>query len=107
MAELTGKPGFAPPPSARTLSRRRAAALELIATITLTICLAIAAIAVTKGNRSSSRGDAAEWMSARTRTGPSSHARNWQLISARPASAEPAGRHTTPLPRGRPASSGL
>jgi hypothetical protein len=57
MAELTGVPGFAPPRRDNTTSRRRAAAIELIATVGLTISLAIAATAVSLGNRSLTRGE--------------------------------------------------
>jgi hypothetical protein len=57
MAELTGVPGFAPPRRDNTTSRRRAAAIELIATVGLTISLAIAATAVSLGNRSLARGE--------------------------------------------------
>jgi hypothetical protein len=52
MAELTGSPGFAAPLAGNTLSRRRAVALELVATVTLTVSLVIAATAVSLGNRS-------------------------------------------------------
>ncbi len=57
MAELTGVPGFAPPRRDNTTSRRRAAAIELIATVGLTISLVIAATAVSLGNRSLTRSD--------------------------------------------------
>jgi len=57
MAELTGNPGFAPPPTEKTLSRRHAVALELIATVALTVSLIVAATAVSMGNRSLARGD--------------------------------------------------
>jgi hypothetical protein len=52
MTELTGSPGFAAPLAGKKLSRRRAAALELVATVTLTISLVVAATAVSLGNRS-------------------------------------------------------
>ena len=52
MTELTGSPGFAPPLAGKKLSRRRAVALELVATVTLTISLVVAATAVSLGNRS-------------------------------------------------------
>jgi len=55
MAELTGSPGFAPK-NEKTLARRRAAAIELIATVGLTISLVVAATAVSLGNRSFTRG---------------------------------------------------
>jgi hypothetical protein len=52
MTELTGSPGFAPPLAGKKLSRRRAVALELVATVTLTISLVVAATVVSLGNRS-------------------------------------------------------
>ncbi len=57
MAELSGNPGFAPPRAEQTLSRRRAVALELIATLALTVSLVVAATAVSIGDRSLARGD--------------------------------------------------
>ena len=57
MAELTGVPGFAPPRRENTTSRRRAAAIELIAMVGLTISLVVAATAVSVGNRILTRGD--------------------------------------------------
>ncbi len=57
MAELPGKPGFVPPRTEQTLSKRRAVALELVATVALTISLVVAATAVSLGNRSLARGD--------------------------------------------------
>jgi hypothetical protein len=56
MAELTGNRGFAPPRAEQTLSRRRALALELIATGALTVSLIVAAAAVSVGDRSLARG---------------------------------------------------
>lgn len=52
MTELTGSPGFAAPLAGKTRSRRRAVAIELVATVTLTISLVVAATAVSLGNRS-------------------------------------------------------
>ena len=52
MTELSGSPGFAAPLAGKKLSRRRAVALELVATVTLTISLVVAATAVSLGNRS-------------------------------------------------------
>ena len=52
MTELPGSPGFAPPLAGKKLSRRRAVALELVATVTLTISLIVAGTAVSLGNRS-------------------------------------------------------
>jgi hypothetical protein len=49
MTELTGSPGFAAPLAGKKLSRRRAVALELVATVTLTISLVVAATAVSLG----------------------------------------------------------
>jgi hypothetical protein len=61
MAELTGNPGFAPPRAEQTLARRRQAiALELIATVALTVSLIVAATAVSMGNRLLTRADLAE-----------------------------------------------
>jgi hypothetical protein len=56
MAELTGSPGFAPR-SEKAQARKRAAAIQLIATVGLTISLVIAATAVSLGNRLLTRGD--------------------------------------------------
>ena len=56
MAELTGSPGFAPR-SEKTHARKRAAAIQLIATVGLTISLVIAATAVSLGNRLLTRGE--------------------------------------------------
>ena len=50
--ELIGSPGFAAPLAGKTRSRRRAVAIELVATVTLTISLVVAATAVSLGNRS-------------------------------------------------------
>lgn len=60
MTDLTGTPGFATHSAERTLSRRRALALELTATVALTVSLVIAATAVSLGNRSSARSDLIE-----------------------------------------------
>ncbi len=57
MAELTGNPGFAPPRAQQTLAKRHVAALELIATIALTVSLVVAATAVSIGDRLLARGD--------------------------------------------------
>jgi len=57
MAELTGNPGFAPPRAEQTLSKRHLAALELIATVALTVSLVVAATAVSIGDRLLARGD--------------------------------------------------
>jgi hypothetical protein len=61
MAELTGRPGFAPPKKQRTGSRRRQAIMiELLATATLTVSLVVAATAVSMGNKLLTRGDPLE-----------------------------------------------
>ena len=57
MAELTGNHGFAPPRAEQTLSKRHVAALELIATVALTVSLVVAATAVSIGDRLLARGD--------------------------------------------------
>ena len=57
MAELTGNPGFAPSRAEQTLSKRHVAALELIATVALTVSLVVAATAVSIGDRLLARGD--------------------------------------------------
>ena len=56
MAELTGRPGFAPR-SEKTQASKRAVAIQLIATVGLTISLVIAATAVSLGNRLLTRGE--------------------------------------------------
>jgi hypothetical protein len=56
MAELTGSPGFAPR-SEKAQARRRAAAIQLIATVGLTVSLVVAATAVSLGNRLLTRSD--------------------------------------------------
>jgi len=64
MTELTGKPGFAPPQGGHAQLRRRAMALELIATGALTISLIIAVTAVSVGQRSLARSHAPDPPSA-------------------------------------------
>jgi hypothetical protein len=59
MAELTGNPGFAPTRAEQLLSRRHAIALELFATVALTVSVLVAATAVSIGDRSLARGDVA------------------------------------------------
>ena len=49
MTELTGKVGFASPISEKVSSRKNTLGVELIATLTLAICLIIAATAVSIG----------------------------------------------------------
>ena len=60
MTEPTGNLGFAPPRANKALSRRRTAAVELAATVALTVSLVIAATAVSVGNRSLIRGEGTE-----------------------------------------------
>lgn len=52
MAQLTSKPGFAPPRAEKILLKRSALGLELLATVALTVSLVVAATAVSIGNRS-------------------------------------------------------
>jgi hypothetical protein len=49
MTELTGKVGFASPISEKKFASRRSTGIELLATLTLVICLVIAATAVSIG----------------------------------------------------------
>jgi len=58
MADLPGSLGFARPRTENTLSRRRAATIDLIATFSLTVSLLIAVTAVSLGNRSLARMEA-------------------------------------------------
>jgi hypothetical protein len=60
MAELTGNPGFAPPRPQKAFYGHYAVALELIATLALTVSLVVAATAVSLGNRSLARSDVVE-----------------------------------------------
>jgi hypothetical protein len=84
MAELTGMPGFAPPRRDNTASRRRAATIELIATVGLTISLAIAATAVSLGNRSLTRGELMDRGAIQSPAGLlPDQTDDWLLISAR------------------------
>ena len=84
MAELTGMPGFAPPRRENTTSRRRAAAIELIAMVGLTISLVVAATAVSVGNRTLTRGDLIERGGVPSPTGIlMDETDEWLLISAR------------------------
>lgn len=57
MTDPTGGLGFTPPRSKRALSRRRMI-IEIIATLSLTVSLVIAAAAVSIGNRVLTRDDA-------------------------------------------------
>jgi hypothetical protein len=54
MAQLAGNPGFAPSKSEHLLTRRHAA-IELVATLALTVSLVIAATAVSMGQKSMAR----------------------------------------------------
>jgi hypothetical protein len=84
MAELTGMPGFAPPRRENTTSRRRAAAIELIAMVGLTISLVVAATAVSVGNRTLTRGDLIERGGVPSPTGIlMDETDEWLLINAR------------------------
>ena len=84
MAELTGSPGFAPPRRENTASRRHAAAIELIATVGLTISLVVAATAVTLGNRSLTRGELIERGGVQMPAGTLlDQADDWLSVSAR------------------------
>lgn len=60
MIEPIGNLGFAPPRADKARSRRRIAALELVATVTLTISLVVATTAVSMGKRSLTRGEMVE-----------------------------------------------
>jgi len=61
MAELTGRPGFAPPKAQQSGSRRRQAiTIELVATATLTVSLIVAATAVSMGNKLLTRSNVPE-----------------------------------------------
>jgi hypothetical protein len=60
MAELTGAPGFAPPKPAKALWGHHGFAVELIATVALTLSLVVAATAVSLANRSLSRSSVVE-----------------------------------------------
>ena len=83
MAELTGNPGFAPPRKENTVSRH-AAAIELIATVGLTISLVVAATAVSLGNRSLTRGELIERGGVQMPAGTLlDHADDWLPVSAR------------------------
>ena len=84
MAELTGMPGFAPPRRENPTSRRRAAAIELIAMVGLTISLVVAATAVSVGNRTLTRGDLIERGGVPSPTGIlMDETDEWLLINAR------------------------
>ena len=84
MAELTGMPGFAPPRRENTASRRRAAAIELIAMVGLTISLVVAATAVSVGNRTLTRGNLIERGGVPSPTGIlMDETDEWLLINAR------------------------
>ena len=83
MAELTGMPGFAPPRKENTASRRRAATIELIATVGLTT-LVVAATAVSLGNRSLTHGELIERGGVQSPTGTLlDQADDWLSVSVR------------------------
>jgi hypothetical protein len=84
MAELTGVPGFAPPRRENTTSRWRAATIELMATVGLTISLVVAATAVSLGNRSLTRGELIDRGGLQSPAGIlMDQTDHWILISAR------------------------
>jgi hypothetical protein len=58
MDDLPGKPGFTP--QIDKVSGRQAFAIELIATVALTVALVVAATAVSLGKRSLAAGDLAD-----------------------------------------------
>lgn len=64
MAEPTGNPGFAPPKPEHTLTWRHAAAIELVATLALTVSLVVAATAVSTAQKSLARSASVERASA-------------------------------------------
>ena len=83
MSELCGT-GFAPPRTARVRSRRRAAAIELIATFSLTLSLVVAVAAISIGNRSLLRDDPGSRATAHTPVGSwFDHAAVWFAVGAR------------------------
>ncbi len=61
--------GFAPSGRQKSLSRRRAATIELIATVSLTLSLVIAATAVSLGNREFKHEAAGDRSAAQTPIG--------------------------------------
>ncbi len=66
MPELTGNSGFASPKPKQTLTRGHAAAMELIATLALTVSLVVAVTAVSIGNKSLARANLAARPAAQT-----------------------------------------
>jgi hypothetical protein len=68
MTELPGTPGFVASLTEKKLSKSRAVAVELIATVALTASLIIAATAVSFGNRSLARGELADSSAAQIPT---------------------------------------
>jgi hypothetical protein len=68
MTELPGTPGFVASRAEKKLSKSRAVAVELMATVALTASLIIAATAVSLGNRSLARGELADSSAAQIPT---------------------------------------
>ena len=98
MAELTGMPGFAPPRKENTASRRRAATIELIATVGLTISLVVAATAVSLGNRSLTHGELIERGGVQSPTGTLlDQADDWLSVSVRFSGQSTVRPHALPL----------
>jgi hypothetical protein len=84
MAELTGDPGFAPIKKESATTGRRTATVEMIATLGLTVALAIAATAVSLGNRSLTRGELVPHGNAQSPAGLLlDQTTDWLSISAR------------------------
>jgi hypothetical protein len=77
MAEPTGNLGFAPPRARKALSKRRAAALALMATVGLTVSLVVAATAVSMGNRSFARSELTARQPVQMPGGPLDPAETW------------------------------
>jgi hypothetical protein len=77
MAEPTGNLGFAPPRAGKALSKRRAAALALMATVGLTVSLVVAATAVSMGNRSFARSELIARQPPQMPDGPFDPVQSW------------------------------
>lgn len=73
MARLNGMPGFAEPRAGRAWSRRYGATLELLATVTLTVSLIVAATAVSLGNKTLTHGQSNETPAAKAAMSPVQH----------------------------------
>jgi hypothetical protein len=104
MTELSGSPGFAPPLAGKKLSRRRAVAFELVATVTLTISLVVAATACRSATGrcwSGPRPPRRRRRSSITRKGGSAFCGHSGSRANGPARS---GRPDDKAPRGRPQS---